>query len=167
MLQANDRFEVANSGVACRVLSRGAPYPSRLVCFMETSPQTYTPQQGSYAVELAQNGVAVGRVGDKRPLFARVEAPPADKAAGSDQATGTAGSRARLNDRGDRAYVAGTNIVCRLWNQSPRAVLCALLSSDGRVHDGTYLAWISASGVRVAQEQNRRSVTVFRRVNGH
>ena len=167
LLHANDMFEVAGSGVACKVLSKGAPYPNRVVCFAETKQRTFKPQAGSYAVELAQGGVAVGRVGSRRPLFVRVEAPPGGSAAGSGQATGIAGARAQLAGRNDRAYVAGTNIVCRLWDQSPRAVLCVLLGSDGRVHDGTYLAWISARGVRVAQEQNRRSVTVFQRVNGH
>ena len=48
MLHANDRFEVADSGVACRVLSRGVPYPNRLVCFMETQQQTYTHHQRSH-----------------------------------------------------------------------------------------------------------------------
>jgi len=166
LLRANDAFEVAGSGVACRVLAKGAPYPNRLICFPETKQRTYTPRRGSYAVELAQGGVAVGRVGNKQPLFVRVEAPPGGAAAGSDQAAGIAGTRARLENRGDRAYVAGTNIVCRLWNRTPRAVVCALLGGDGHVPDGTYLAWVSASGVRVAQEQNRRSVTVFQRLNG-
>lgn len=167
LLQTKNRFDMAGSSVACRVISK-TPYPNRLICFLETKPQSYTPRPGSYAVELAEGSVAVGRVGSKQPLFVRAEALPGGAAAGSDQAApAIAGSSVRLAKRGDRAFVAGTHIICRPWNKSPRSVLCVSMGSDGRVHDGTYLAWISAHGVLIAQERNRTSVTVFQRVNGH
>ena len=166
LLQTNDRFDVAGSNVACRVIPK-APYPNRLICFVETKPQSYAPRPGSYAVELADGNVAVGRVGGKQPLFVRAEVPPSGATAGSNQATpAIAGSSIRLAKRGDRAFIAGTHIVCRPWNKSPKSVLCVSMGSDGRVHDGTYLAWISAHGVVLAQERNRTSVTVFQRVNG-
>jgi hypothetical protein len=167
LVQANDRFDIAGSSVACRVIPR-PPFPNRLICFVETKPQSYTPRRGSYAVELAEGNVAVGRVGSKQPLFVRAEAVPSGAAAGSNDATpAIPGTSVRLAKRDDRAFVAGTHIICRPWNKSPRSVLCVSMGSDGRVHDGTYLAWISAHGVVLAQERDRTSVTVFQRVNGH
>jgi hypothetical protein len=165
-LQTNDRFEVAGSSVACRVIPK-APYSNRLICFVETKPQSYTPRPGTYAIELAEGNVAVGRAGGKQPLFVRAEQPPSGAPAGSDQARrAIAGSSIRLANRDDRAFVAGTHIVCRPWNKSPRSVVCVSMGSDGRVHDGTYMAWLSAHGVVLAQVRNRTSVTVFQRVNG-
>jgi hypothetical protein len=167
LVQANDRFDIAGSRVACRVIPK-PPFSNRLICFVETKPQSYAPRRGSYAVELADGTVAVGRVGGRQPLFVRAEAVPSGAAAGSDQATtAIPGTSVRLAKRDDRAIVAGTHIICRPWNKTPRSVLCVSIGSDGRVHDGTYLAWISAHGVVLAQERNRTSVTVFQRVNGH
>jgi hypothetical protein len=166
LLQANDRFDIARTSVACRVIPK-PPFSNRLICFVETKPQSYTPRRGSYAVELAEGNVAVGRVGARQPMFVRAAAVPGGAAAGSNQATpAIPGTSVRLAKRDDRAFVAGTHISCRPWNKTPRSVLCVSIGSDGRVHDGTYLAWISAHGVVLAQERNRTSVTVFQRVNG-
>jgi hypothetical protein len=164
-LRSGDRFDVTGAGVACRVVPRPAPLSNRLICFLETKPGSYRARPGTYAVEFAEIGIAVGRVGSKKPVYVRSETPPARAAAGSDQATPPLAGPTRLGNKGDRAFVAGTNIVCRPWRATPRAVLCVLLGSDGRVPDGTYLVWVSAKGVLVAQERKRQSVIILRRNN--
>jgi hypothetical protein len=166
LLSANDRFEVAGTRIACRVTQKRAGYTNRLVCFRETKPQSYTPVLGSYQIELAESGVGVSRVGDRGSVFARSEGAPAGAAAGSAQARLLFGGVARLASRQDKVFVEDTNIVCRPYAQTSRAVLCVLMGSDGHVHDGTYLVWISDHGVMLAQARNGKAVTVFRRIHG-
>ena len=166
LLNASDSFDVVGSRVACRVPQKRANYTNRLVCFRETKPGSYKPAAGSYEVELAEGGVRVARIGDKRPLFVRSEVPPRGAAAGSARAMALFGGVARLASRQDKVFVADTNIVCRPFSQRTRAVLCVLMGSDGRVHDGTYLVWVSDRGVLVAQSRNGKAVIVFQRVHG-
>ncbi|MDX6476980.1 MAG: hypothetical protein QOH95_2491 [Gaiellaceae bacterium] len=166
LLHANDRFDVTGAGVACRVVPKPAPLSNRLICFVETKPGSYKARRGTYAVEFAESGIAAGRVGSPKPVYVRPEKPPAGASAGSGQAKApVSGAPIHLVRKADRTFVAGTNIVCRPWKQSPQGVLCVLLARDGRVPDGTYLAWVSARDVVVAREQNRRSVIVLRRSN--
>jgi hypothetical protein len=167
LVNPNDRFEVAGSGVACRVVQKKAGYTNRLVCFRETKPLSYTPVPGSYEIELSEGGVGVSRVGGRGSVFGRSELAPAGAAAGSAQAKKLFGGVARLTGRQDKAFVAGTNIVCRPYSQKTPAVLCVLLGGDGHVHDGTYLVWISARGVLLAQARNGKAVIVFQRLHGH
>jgi hypothetical protein len=168
LVNANDRFDVVGLSVACRVFQRSAGFTNRLVCFRETKPQSYRPLAGSYEVGFAEGGVTVARAGAKRSVFARTQLPPPGVAAGSARATAVLGGAARLTGRQDKAFVAGTNIVCRPYvNTSSRAILCVLLGSDGHIHDGTYLVWISDRGVLLAQAQHGKAVTVFQRVHGH
>ena len=167
LVNASDRFEVAGTRVACRVVQKRVGYTNRLVCFRETKPQSYTPVLGSYQIELAEGGVGVSRVGHSGSVFARSEGAPAGAAAGSAQAKVLFGGVARLVTRKDKVFVSGTNIVCRPYDQHSRAVLCVLMGSDGHVHDGTYLVWISGRGVLLAQARNGKAIIVFRRIHGH
>jgi hypothetical protein len=167
LLNTHDRLEVAGTHVVCRVSRRGPGFANRLVCFRELRLRSNLAARGTYSVDLAEGGLAVDRVGTKRHLFARTELAPAGRPSGSAGATAVLGGSVDLVTRGDKAFVAGTNIVCRPYGTPrPNSVLCVLLGSDGHVHDGTYLVFLSESGVLVAVARNGKAVTVFRRVHG-
>jgi hypothetical protein len=166
LLSTNDRLEVAGSKIACRVTRKGPRYSNRLACYRETASQSYSPVAGSYALELAEGGVGVVQIGGKKPAFSRSELPPPGAPAGADQATALLGGFAHLRTRSDKAFIEGTNIVCRPYSQRTPALLCVLLGKDGHIHDGTYLAWISDRGVLVAQARKGSAVVVFQRTHG-
>jgi hypothetical protein len=166
VLTKNNRFEVAGSRIVCGVLQKQAGNTPRLLCY-RSKLRGKTPLVGSYEVELTETGVGVARVGDRRFVFSKAEVAPHGAPAGSARAKLVFGGVAQLRSRSERVYVAGTNIVCRLYNASLRAVLCVSMGRDGRVHDGTYLVWITNRGVVVAQARQGKAVVVFQRVHGH
>jgi len=167
LVNTGDRFDVGGLSIACRVVRKSATVTNRLVCFRETTQGSFKASKGSYAVEFTEAGLAVARVGVKRLVFTRSEVAPAGPAAGSAGATAVLGGTVSLTTRDDKAFVAGTNIVCRPFG-SPRlkSLLCVLVGSDGRIHDGTYLVFLSDHGLLIAQARNGRAVTVFQRVHG-
>jgi hypothetical protein len=165
VLKTHDRFEVAGSRIVCGVLKKQAG-SARLVCY-RSKLRGKTPLVGSYEVVLAETGVGVARVGDRRFVFSKAQVAPTGAPAGSARAQLVFGGVAQLRSRSERVYVAGTNIVCRLYNASLRAVLCVSMGRDGHVHDGTYLVWITNRGVVVAQARQGKAVVVFQRVHGH
>src|SRR5881398_3193228 len=73
LMRANDEFDVSGANVGCRVVADRSPYPNRLRCFRETSAHSYRPKAGSYAVELGEGAVAVGRIGSNEPVYRRDE----------------------------------------------------------------------------------------------
>jgi hypothetical protein len=167
MLSTNDRFTIAGMKLGCRVVRRNAAVTNRLACGVQTDLRSFRARRGTYAVELSEAGVAVVRVGAKRAVFARTEPSPAGAPLGSDQAKALLGGTARLNGRQDRVFVSGTNIVCRPFGHAPsESLLCVLMGENGHVQDGTYLVFLSDRGVFIARSQNRRAVTVFKRLNG-
>jgi hypothetical protein len=167
VVNTNDRFTIAGTHIACRVIRRSARVTNRLVCFEQTNALIFRARRGTYEVELSAAGVGVSRVGGTRAVFARTEVAPAGEPSGIALATALLGGSGRLTGRQDRVFVAGTNIVCRPFGTAPKeSLLCVLLGRDGHVHDGTYLVFISDHGVLVARSQNRRAVTVFERVHG-
>jgi hypothetical protein len=167
VLNTHDRFDLARTHVVCRVSRRGPGFANRLVCFRELKPLSNRAGPGTYAVELQEGAVVVARVGSKGSVFNRPELAPAGPPAGSASATAVLGGSIDLATRQDKAFVAGTNIVCRPFGSPrPTSVLCVLLGSDGHVHDGTYLVIFSDHGVLIGVARNGKAVTVFRRVHG-
>lgn len=167
VVNTNDRFTVAGTRLACRVVRRTANVTNRLVCFEQTNALIFRPRPGTYEIELSEGGFGVSRVGATRTVFARPEVAPGGEPSGSALATALLGGTGRLEGRRDRVFVSGTNIVCRPFGTAPKeSLLCVLLGRDGHVHDGTYLVFISDRGVFVAESQNRRAVTVFQRLHG-
>jgi hypothetical protein len=164
LLSPNDRLEIAGAAVTCRVVSKGAA--TGLGCYRETKPLSYAPLARSYALELTEAAVRVVKVGSKKAVFGRRETPPNGAPVGRDQARLLTGGLAHLFRHGDKVFVAGTNIVCRTYGKNGQTLLCVQLGSDGHIHNGTYLSWISNSGVLVAQARNGKAVKVFERVHG-
>jgi len=167
LVNTGDRFDVTGTRIACRVVRKATTSTNRLVCFRETKQGSFKAAAGSYAIELAEGGFAVARVGVKQLVFSRSETAPAGAAAGSTGATAVLGGTARLTTRTDKAFVEGTNIVCRPFGSTRvQSLLCVLVGSDGHIHNGTYLVFISDHGLLIAQARNGRAVTVFQRVHG-
>jgi hypothetical protein len=167
LVNTHDRFEVTGTRIACRVLRKSAGVTNRLVCFRETKQGSFIAGRGTYGIELAEGGFAVARVGVKRLVFSRSEVAPAGPAAGSTRAKAALGGTVSLGTRQDKAFVAGTNIVCRPFGHTRiESLLCVLVGRDGHIHDGTYLVFISEHGVVIAQARNGRAVTIFQRVHG-
>jgi hypothetical protein len=167
LLKTSDRFAVAGTHVTCRVSRKSARFANRLLCYRATTPLGNRSPQGSYAIELTDGGILVLRVGTSRPVFDRSEVAPPGAPAGSAGATALLGRLGHLRTRADKAFVEGTNIVCRPFGNPPKlSLLCVLVGRDGHIHDGTYLAFISDHGIVVALARNGKPVTVFQRVHG-
>jgi hypothetical protein len=167
LLQTNDRFGVAGTHVTCRVTRKAANFANRLLCYRATTPLGNRAPLKSYAIDLGEAGVRVLRVGSRRPVFARPEVAPAGAPVGSAGAPAALGRQIRLAARTDKAFVAGTNIVCRPFGTASKlSVLCVLIGSDNHIHDRTFLVFLSDHGVIVAEARNGKPVTVFQRVHG-
>ncbi|MFL5927551.1 MAG: hypothetical protein ACJ77E_11520 [Gaiellaceae bacterium] len=167
LLQTNDLFGIAGTHVTCRVTRRAANFANRLLCFRATAPLGNRAPVKSYAVDLGEAGVKVIRVGTRRPVFERPEIAPAGRPVGSAGAPAALGRRIQLKAHTDKAFVAGTNIVCRPFGTAPKlSVLCVLIGSDNHIHDGTLLVLLSDHGLVVAAARNGKPVTVFERVHG-
>jgi hypothetical protein len=168
LLQTNDRFGIAGTHVTCRVTRKAANFANRLLCYRATTPLGNRAPVKSYAIDLGEAGVKVMRVGSRRPVFERLEVAPAGRPVGSAAAPAALGRAVHLDARADKAFVAGTNIVCRPFGTAPnRSVLCVLIGSDNHIHDGTFLVFLGDHGVIVAAARNGNPVTVFQRVHGH
>ena len=168
LLQTSDRFSIAGTHVTCRVARKGANFANRLVCYVAKTPLGNQALLKSYALDLGEGGVKVLRVGRRTPVFDRSEVAPAGAPVGSAVAPAALGRAIRLSARADKAFVAGTNIVCRPFGNNPKklSVLCVLVGRDNHIHDGTFLAFLSDHGVIVAEAKNGNPVTVFQRVHG-
>lgn len=167
LLNTNDRFDIPGTHVTCRASRKSPQFANRLLCYRATTPLGNRSPRGSYAVRLTEAGVAVLRVGTTRPVFDHPEVAPPGAAAGSTGAIALLGGSGHLRTRSDKAFVAGTNIVCRPFGNPPKlSLLCVLVGRDGHIHDGTYLVFISDHGVIVALARNGKPVTVFQRVHG-
>jgi hypothetical protein len=168
LLQTRDRLSIAGTHVTCRVARKGANFANRLVCYVATTPLGNRALSKSYALDLGEGGVKVLRVRRRRPVFDRPEVAPAGAPVGSAAAPAALGRAIRLSARADKAFVAGTNIVCRPFGNDPKrlSVLCVLVGRDNHVHDGTFLAFLSDHGVIVAEARNGNPVPVFQRVHG-
>jgi len=167
LLQTNDRFGIAGTHVTCRVTRKAANFANRLLCYRATTPLGNRAPVKSYAVDLGEAGVKVVRVGTRQAVFERPEVAPAGRPVGSATASAALGRRIQLKAHTDKAFVAGTNIVCRPFGTAPKlSVLCVLIGSDNHIHDGTFLALLSDHGVIVAAARNGNPVTVFQRVHG-
>src|SRR5437764_5222416 len=167
LVKTNDRFDVGGTHITCKVSRKSTRFANRLLCYRATKPLSDQAPRGSYAVQLSEAGVVVLRVVTKRPVFDRPEVAPPGLPAGSAGATALLGRSAQLSARTDKAFVDGTNIVCRPFGDPPkRSLLCVLVGRDGHIRDGTYLVFISDHGVVVAQARNGKPVTVFQRVHG-
>ena len=167
LVQTNDRFGIAGTHVTCRVTRKAANFANRLLCYRATTPLGNRAPVRSYAIDLGEAGVRVVRIGARRPVFARPEVAPAGAPVGSAGAPAALGRLVRLKARTDKAFVAGTNIVCRPFGTAPKlSVLCVLVGKDNHIHDGTFLVFLSDHGVIVAEARNGNPVTVFHRVHG-
>jgi hypothetical protein len=168
LVQTNDRFGIGGTRVTCRVTRTAARFANRLVCYRATTPLGNRAVVKSYAVDLGEGGVKVLRVGARRPVFDRAEVAPAGAPVGSAAAPAALGRAIRLRARTDKAFVAGTNIVCRPFGTAPKlSLLCVLIGRDNHIHDGTFLVFLSDHGVIVAEARHGNPVTVFQRVHGH
>ena len=167
LLQTNDRFGIFGTHVTCRVTRKSARFANRLLCYRATTPLGTRAPIRSYAVDIGEAGVKVLRVGRRRPVFDRPQIAPAGAPVGSAGAPAALGRLLRLKARADKAFVQGTNIVCRPFGTAPKlSVLCVLIGRDNHIHDGTFLVFMSDNGVIVAQARNGNPVTVFQRVHG-
>lgn len=167
LLNTNDRFGIDGTHVTCRVTRKSKLFANRLVCYRATTPLGARAPIKSYAVDIGEAGVKVLRVGRRRPVFARTQLAPAGAPVGSAGAPAALGRRVQLKARADKAFVDGTNIVCRPFGTAPKlSVLCVLIGRDNHIHDGTFLVFLSDNGVIVAEAENGNPVTVFQRVHG-
>src|SRR5262245_62722970 len=119
LLHTSDLFGIAGTHVTCRVTRKSKLFANRLVCYRATTPLGARAPIKSYAVDIGEAGGKGLRGGRRRPVFARTQLAPAGAPVGSAGAPAALGRRVQLKARADKAFVDGTNIVCRPFGTAP------------------------------------------------
>jgi hypothetical protein len=163
LLRLNDGFDVAGLKVACLAQRRAGAAANILICFQEDKSLSYKPWAGAFSIAFGEGGLAVVRNDIiLSRVFLKKQHAPSGIPPGQNSAQAVA-AVAELRP-GDKAYVAGTHIVCDV-SPSPRSLICSLVGGDGKLLAGDYSALITDRNVLISQVlgSHIRTVKVFSR----